>query len=292
MFAISMRIGQFCINGQTAIGTQVEGSIRGILAHDAQYPGTLDSIIRMGDEALRNTQKLLSAANELDASRIAFLPTLTSPRKIICLGLNYIDHAVESKMEVPPYPTLFARFSSSLVGHGQPLLMPKLSSQFDFEGELVAVIGKDGRDIPKSRALEHIIGYSIFNDGSIRDYQLKTTQWTSGKNFDRSGAFGPWLVTADELPAGASGLKLETRLNGSVMQHASTSDMIFDVATTVSLLSDFMTLEAGDVLVMGTPSGIGMTRRPPVFMRPGDVCEVQIESLGLLRNEIVATISA
>jgi acylpyruvate hydrolase len=208
--------------------------------------------------------------------------------KIICLGLNYVDHAVESRMEMPPYPTLFARFGSSLVGHGQALVVPKVSSKLDFEGELVAVIGKGGKDIPKSRALEHVVGYSVFNDGSIRDYQLKTTQWTPGKNFDGTGAFGPWLVTADELPTGATGLRLETRLNGSVMQNASTSDMIFDVATTVSLLSGFMTLEAGDVLVMGTPSGVGMSRSPPVFMRPGDVCEVQIERVGLLRNEIVA----
>jgi acylpyruvate hydrolase len=150
------------------------------------------------------------------------------------------------------------------------------------------VIGRRGKNISKLRALEHVIGYSIFNDGSIRDYQLKTTQWTAGKNFDGTGAFGPLLVTADELPPGAKGLILETRLNGKSMQKASTSDMIFDVATTVALLSEFMTLEQGDVLVMGTPAGIGAVRKPPVFMQPGDVCEVEIEGLGLLRNGVVA----
>ena len=191
-------------------------------------------------------------------------------------------------MEAPAYPTLFARYNSGLIGHNQPLVLPKISSKFDFEGELVAVIGRRGKNIPKLRALEHVIGYSVFNDGSIRDYQLKTTQWTAGKNFDGTGAFGPLLVTADELPPGAKGLILETRLNGKSMQKASTSDMIFDVATTVALLSEFMTLEQGDVLVMGTPAGIGAVRKPPVFMRPGDVCEVEIEGLGLLRNAVVA----
>jgi 2-keto-4-pentenoate hydratase/2-oxohepta-3-ene-1,7-dioic acid hydratase in catechol pathway len=153
---------------------------------------------------------------------------------------------------------------------------------------MVAVVGKGGKNIGKDAALDHVVAYSVFNDGSVRDYQMKTPQWTAGKNFDDTGAFGPWLVTADELPAGAAGLKIETRLNGQVVQSASTTDMVFDVATTIELLSTFLTLEAGDVLVMGTPAGIGLARKPPLFMKDGDVCEVEIERIGLLRNPVKA----
>ena len=153
---------------------------------------------------------------------------------------------------------------------------------------MVAIVGKGGKNIGKEDALSHIVAYSVFNDGSVRDYQLKTPQWTVGKNFDDTGAFGPWLVTADELPAGGAGLKIETRLNGQVVQSANTSDMVFDVVDTVSLLSTCFTLEAGDVLVMGTPSGIGLARNPPLFMKDGDVCEVEIEKIGLLVNPIKA----
>ena len=150
------------------------------------------------------------------------------------------------------------------------------------------MIGKGGKDIAKDAALDHVAAYSVFNDGSVRDYQMKTPQWTAGKNFDDTGALGPWLVTPDELPAGATGLKIETRLNGQTVQSASTSDMVFDVATTIALLSTFLTLEAGDVLVMGTPSGIGLARKPPLWMKDGDVCEVEIENVGLLVNPIKA----
>jgi acylpyruvate hydrolase len=166
--------------------------------------------------------------------------------------------------------------------------LPKVSSDLDYEAEMVAVVGKGGRNIAESDALDHIVGYSVFNDASIRDYQLRTPQWTAGKNFDNTGAFGPWLVTADEVPAGGAGLKIECRLNGQVMQSSNTSNLIFDVAKTVHLLSTFMTLEAGDVLVMGTPGGVGLARKPPVWMKEGDVCEVEIEGLGTLSNPIVA----
>ena len=283
-----MRIAQISLHGRVGLGIQVNGSIRGLMAGQDHYPGSLDSILAAGGDALQCAEKVLSTAAELQGDDLKFLPPVRSPRKVVCLGLNYVDHAIEGGMETPPYPTLFARFNSGLVGHGEPLVLPRLSSKFDFEGELVAVVGKGGKDIPKSRALDHVLGYSIFNDGSIRDYQLKTTQWTAGKNFDHTGAFGPWLVTADELPSGAKGLTLQTRLNGQVMQKASTSEMIFDVATTIALLSEFMTLESGDVLVMGTPSGIGAARKPPIYMQAGDVCEVEIENLGLLRNTVVA----
>lgn len=207
--------------------------------------------------------------------------------KVLCLGLNYVDHAKESAHETPAWPVVFGRFGTSFVGHGEPLLVPRVSTKLDYESELVVVIGKAARYVPKERALEHVFGYTLMNDGSIRDYQVKTAQWTIGKNFDASGAIGPEVVTADELPPGARGLRLEGRLNGEVMQRASTSEMVFDVATTIALLSEAVTLEPGDLVAMGTPSGVGFARNPPVFLRPGDVFEVEVERVGILRNSVV-----
>lgn len=219
--------------------------------------------------------------------KIAYLPPVMAAPKIICVGLNYIDHAAESPYKNPPtYPVLFNRFNTTLVGHNAPLIRPKASEQFDYEGELVAVIGRRGRHVPKEKALDYVAGYSVFNDGSVRDYQFKSTQWLMGKNFDGTGGFGPDFVTADELPAGAVGLQLKTRLNGQVMQNANTRDMIFDIATLVATASEGMTLEPGDLIVSGTPAGVGFARKPPVWMKNGDVCEVEIEGVGTLVNPI------
>jgi 2-keto-4-pentenoate hydratase/2-oxohepta-3-ene-1,7-dioic acid hydratase in catechol pathway len=206
--------------------------------------------------------------------------------------LNYEDHAAESKQKRPEYPVVFLRANTSLVAHGAPIVQPQVSTRLDYEGELVAVIGRTARQVRREDALDYVAGYSVFNDGSIRDYQLRTTQWTVGKNFDGSGAFGPDFVTSDELPAGAVGLSIETRLNGEVMQSANTRDMIFSVAETIELLSTCMTLEPGDVLVMGTPSGVGAARKPPVFMKPGDEVTVTIERVGSLTNPVVAELAA
>ncbi|MBA2933598.1 fumarylacetoacetate hydrolase family protein [Sphingomonas sp. CGMCC 1.13654] len=247
----------------------------------------LDALISSGT-GLAKAAEAASGGEIVSEDDLTFLPPLVKAPKIICLGLNYKDHAAEGGFQVPEFPTIFARFSSSLIGHGAPIIKPPFSEQLDYEGELVAVIGKGGKNIAKDAALDHVAAYSVFNDGSVRDYQMKTPQWTAGKNFDDTGAFGPWLVTPDELPAGATGLKIETRLNGQTVQSASTSDMVFDVADTISLLSTFLTLEAGDVLVMGTPSGIGLARKPPLFMKDGDICEVEIEKVGLLVNPIKA----
>ena len=224
----------------------------------------------------------------VDIASLTFLPPVVRPPKIICLGLNYRDHAEESGLGIPEFPVLFARFASSLIGHGAGIVLPKVSEQLDWEAELVVVLAKGGKAIARGNALAHVAGYSVFNDASIRDYQLRTPQWTAGKNFDDTGAFGPWLVTPDEVPAGAAGLKIECRLNGEVMQSSNTANLIFDVARTISLLSGFLTLEAGDVLVMGTPGGVGVARKPQVWMKAGDVCEIEIEGIGLLSNPIVA----
>ena len=249
-------------------------------------PADLTTLVAAGDAALKEAGKAMLAGNEIDTASIDYLPPFGFPEKIICVGLNYRDHAAESGFKAPDYPALFGRFPSSLIGHKAPMIRPRASDLLDYEGELVAVIGKTGRNIPKELALDHVAGYSIFNDGSIRDYQFKSAQWMISKNFDGTGAFGPAFVTADELPAGAKTLRLQTRLNGTVLQEANTSDMIFDIETLVSLLSDACELKPGDVIVAGTPSGVGAARDPKIFMKPGDVCEVEIEGIGLLSNTI------
>ena len=241
---------------------------------------------------LSAVQARLQDAPLLDASAITVLPPLPAPGKIICIGLNYADHSAESGFALPSYPTVFGRFASGLIGHGAPMVVPRQSPQLDFEGELVAVIGRGGRDIPADHALEHVAGYSIFNDGSVRDYQFKSPQWTVGKNFDDTGAFGPWYMPAAALPSGARGLRLQTRLNGQVVQDASTDDMVFDVATLIATLSEAMALHTGDLIVTGTPAGVGMARKPPLFMKPGDICEVEVEGIGILRNPVVAAAAA
>lgn len=263
------------------------GEIRGLLAGEPHYPGELGHLIGAGEAALRSAGESLGRARLFDPAAIEWLPPLAAPSKIICIGLNYASHAAEAGLQPPTYPSVFVRFNSTLIGHRAPLLRPRESLQLDYEVELVAVIGRAGRRIGRQSALSHVIGYSVFNDASIRDYQKRTPQWTLGKNFDGTGAFGPCLVTHDEVPRGGSGLRVKTRLNGQVMQDASTSDMIFDVATLIALLSEACTLQPGDLLVTGTPSGVGFTRQPPLFMKAGDVCEVEVEGLGTLMNPVV-----
>jgi acylpyruvate hydrolase len=244
------------------------------------------SLLYGGKDGLERAVAKAASAPVLDPEGMEYLPALAHPPKIVCVGMNYQDHADENKLPPQDYPTFFVRFTSSLLGHEQPMIRPSISDTLDFEGELAVVIGKGGRYITKERALDHVWGYALFNDGSVREFQSRGKQWTLGKNFDKTGAFGPELITADELPPGARGLHLETRLNGTVVQSANTSDLIFDVATLISRLSEAATLEVGDVIVTGTPAGIGFFRKPPLYMKPGDVCEVEIEGLGILRNPI------
>ncbi len=263
-----------------------DGRFRGYVATDSRYPGSLSSLVAEGPERLLEAGRILLDGAEVDPDAVELLPPLPAPGKIICIGLNYADHSAESGFQVPDYPTVFGRFASSLIGHGAPIMRPRVSPQLDYEGEFVAVIGRRGRDIGLAQALGHVVGYSLFNDASIRDYQFKAPQWTVGKNFDGTGAFGPFLVTADALPPGCKGLRLRTRLNGEVVQDASTDDLVFDVATLISLLSTAFTLEPGDVIVTGTPSGVGLARKPPLWMKAGDVCEVEMDGLGILRNPV------
>ena len=245
------------------------------------------SLLRTGKEGLEQAAALAAKGAALDPAGLEYLPVIPNPPKIVCVGMNYQDHADENKLKKQEFPTFFARFTSTLVGHEQPILRPFLSNTLDYEGELAVIIGKPGRHIPAEKALEHVAGYSVFNEASIRGYQMgKGQQWTLGKNFDNTGAFGPDFVTADEVPPGGKGLRLTTRLNGHTVQSATTDDLIFDVATLIACLTEAVRLEVGDVIVSGTPAGIGFFREPKLYMQPGDVCEVEIESVGLLRNPI------
>ncbi len=283
-----MRFAAFEQDGRRGLAiAEKTGGLRARFAEQDGYPGDLATLIARGGDALREAHRTILSGSPIDRDSIKFLPPLPSPGKIVCVGLNYADHSAESGYEVPAYPTIFGRFNSSLIGHGASIVRPRISHQLDYEGEIVAVIGRGGRDIPKKTALDHVVAYSLFNDASIRDYQFKAPQWTVGKNFDDTGAFGPYLVTTDELPLGCAGLRLQTRLNGEVVQDASTNDLIFDVATLVSVLSEAFSFQAGDIIVTGTPAGVGLARKPPLWMKPGEVCEVEVEGLGVLSNPIV-----
>lgn len=279
-----MRIASISKGTESGLALADGGGALALFGADA--PGDLDALARTGEIA-RAGEAIKARGAPVDLDALTFRPPLSTPPKIICVGLNYAEHAAEGGNEVPSFPALFVRFPTTLVGHGQPILRSPLSEKLDYEGELVAVIGKGGKSIARADALSHVAAYSIFNDASVRDYQRKTSQFTPGKNFDGTGGFGPWLVTPDEVPAGANGLRLQTRLNGQTVQDATTADMIFDVAELVHLLSSFMTLETGDVIVTGTPSGVGFARKPPLWMKHGDLVEVEIEGLGTLSNPVV-----
>jgi len=214
------------------------------------------------------------------------------PGKILCLGLNYLEHAKEGGHARPQFPSVFLRCLTSLVPHQSAMLRPSASETLDYEAELLVVIGRRAKHVTAADALDCVAGYACFNDGSIREFQRRTSQWDMGKNFDRTGGFGPWMVSADELPAGAKGLRIESRLNGKVLQSDNTANMMFPVAETIADLTQGITLEPGDLVATGTPSGVGHARKPPLWMRPGDVCEIEIEGIGVLRNPIADEIAA
>ena len=241
----------------------------------------IDPHFSMAKQALSNPNAIVKSLSE-----VKFDVLIDQPGKIVCLGLNYADHAKEGGNARPEYPSFFMRGPSSLTAHLAPIIRPSVSDKLDYEAELAFIVGKKARNLTKENALDCVAGYSIFNDGSLRDYQRKTSQWTIGKNFDQTGAFGPWLVTPDELPSGAHGLQIQSRLNGNLMQNANTKDFLWGVAETIQLITECMTLEPGDVVITGTPAGVGYARTPPVFMKPGDLCEIEIEGIGVLQNSI------
>jgi 2-keto-4-pentenoate hydratase/2-oxohepta-3-ene-1,7-dioic acid hydratase in catechol pathway len=258
-----------------------------LCATDPSIPNTLLGLIEI-DADLTKAKQALSHPKAVirNLAEIQFETLIDRPGKIICMGLNYADHAKEGGNARPEYPSFFMRGPSSLAAHLAPLIRPKVSDKLDYEAELAFIVGKRARNLTKENALECVAGYSVFNDGSIRNYQRKTTQWTIGKNFDQTGGFGPYLVTPDELPLGAHGLQIQSRLNGAIMQNANTKDFLWGVAETIVLITECMTLEPGDVVITGTPAGVGYARTPPVFMKPGDVCEIKVEGVGILSNTI------
>jgi 2-keto-4-pentenoate hydratase/2-oxohepta-3-ene-1,7-dioic acid hydratase in catechol pathway len=262
--------------------------------------GAVDLGARLAAEGCATLRQLLDANRLVDAAKlvtsarpdfaldkIAFAPVIPDPGKIICVGLNYRDHVAETGRTVTEKPALFARFACSQVGHEQPILKPKVSDDFDYEGELALVIGTPGRHIPASRALDHVAGYACYNEGSVRDWQRHTSQFLSGKTFADSGSFGPWLVTTDEMPD-PSKLTLQTRLNGTVVQNTTTDLLITPIPELIAYISTICPLVPGDVIVTGTPGGVGAKRTPPLWMRPGDTVEVEISGIGILRNKVVA----
>ena len=280
-----MRIVHFEKEGVPGIAADDGSGWHGLTAREGGFPGTLPELIARGADLLRTGADLLST-HAVDLNAVRILPPVPKPPKILCVGLNYDDHLAESGLKKPVYPEIFGRFATSLIAHGDPIRRPRESSTLDYEAELAVVIGRGGRRIQRDAALDHVAGYSLFNDATIREFQLRTPQWTMGKNFDATGSFGPWLVTPDAVPPGANKLRIQGRLNGRVMQDARTDQLIFSVPDLIAMISVAMSLEPGDVIITGTPGGVGAARKPPVFMHPGDVFEVEIEGLGVLSNPV------
>ena len=280
-----MRIVHFEKGGARGIAADEGSGWHGLTQRDSGFPGTLPELVAQGADLLR-IGRSLGQSPAIDLNAVRLLPPVPVPPKILAVGPNYDDHLKESGLKKPDYPEIFARFATSLIAHQEPIRRPRESTALDYEAELAVVIGKPGRRIPQEQALDHVAGYSLFNDASLRDFQLRTPQWTMGKNFDGTGSFGPWLVTPDAVPPGASGLRIQGRLNGRVMQDSRTNLLIFGVATLIETLSVAMSLERGDVIITGTPGGVGAARKPPVFMKAGDVFEVEIEGLGVLTNPV------
>lgn len=280
-----MKLASFIVQGRSTYGV-VDGDQ--IIDLEALKP-TLGSDLK---QAIANphlselSSEVLAGLPRIALAQVTFLPVIPTPGKVLCIGINYATHVRETGREMPIYPMIFTRFADSQTAHLQPIVRPTASHKLDFEGELAVVIGKPARHVKQADALEYVAGYACYNDGSVRDWQKHTIQFVPGKNFPNTGGFGPWLVTRDEI-ADPQDLQLTTRLNGEVMQHTSTSDMIFDVRQLIEYCSTFTELAPGDVIVSGTTGGVGAFREPPLWMKPGDTVEVEISRIGTLRNSIV-----
>lgn len=280
-----MRLMSFEQAGKASYGIATD---KGVIDLGARMGGdhpTLLSVIQ--GKAFGAAEKAAAGlADDFAQTDVTFLPVIPRPTKIVCIGLNYEEHRIETGRQVSGYPVMFPRYANCQVGHGQPMVKPRNSDRFDYEGEMAVIIGKPGRHISQADALSHIAGFSCYNDGSVRDFQGHTHQYMPGKNFTATGAFGPWMVTSDEI-ADHTKLTLTTRLNGQVMQQANTDQLIFNVPFLIEYISSFMALEAGDVIVSGTPGGVGDKRKPPVYMKDGDTIEVDVTGIGTLVNPVV-----
>jgi acylpyruvate hydrolase len=285
-----LKIVSFEKNGALRLGVVDGDSVIDLQAADARVPSDLGRWLAENDGDLKplgDVAKRAPSSARLPLASIRFALPVARPGKIVCLGLNYLEHAKEGGHQKPEYPSIFMRCQTSLTPHLAPIVRPFASETLDYEAELLVVIGRRIKHARLDEALACVTGYSCFNDGSVRKFQRRTSQWDMGKNFDHTGAFGPWVVEAQALPPGAKGLKIESRLNGQVLQSDNTANMMFAVAETIVDVTQGMTLEPGDIIAMGTPSGVGHARKPPLWMRAGDVCEIEIEGIGVLRNPIV-----
>ena len=279
-----MRITSYSIDGIKSFGVVTDDGV--IDAKPlAGGPQSLKDAIAAGSmDMIAEATVKRSADHSID--EVEFLPVIPDPDKIIAVGLNYRSHVLEGGRDIPEWPMIFTRFANSQVGHGQPMIKPNVSEMFDFEGEMAVIIGKSCRHVSEADALSVVAGYACYNDGSIRDYQRHTSQFVPGKSFYKSGAFGPWMVTADEIPDPGA-LTLMTRLNGREMQHATTDDLLFSIPQLIHYLSTVTELVPGDVIVSGTTGGVGCYRNPPVFMKEGDIIEIELDKIGVLRNPVV-----
>ena len=279
-----MKLISYQHNGQGSYGAVLVDRVVDLREiYGAQAPD-LKSFIGAGLVADASA-KLATAKATLPLSEVKLLPVIPNPGKIFCIGLNYGEHIRETGKEVTEKPVIFLRVADSQLAHGEDIVRPTVSERLDYEGEIAIVIGKGGRHISEADSWSHIAGYSCYNDGSVRDWQLHTSQWAPGKNFWKTGAFGPWLVTSDEIAPNQQ-MTLITRLNGQEMQRATTDMMVHSIPRQIAYISAFVPLEAGDVIVTGTPGGVGNKRTPQVFMKPGDVCEIDVDAIGVLRNGI------
>jgi acylpyruvate hydrolase len=287
-----MKIVSFEKNNGLRLGVVEGDTVIDLQAVDANLPGDLGEALRKTNGDLKpfaDLAKKAPASARIPLAGLKFALPVARPGKIICLGLNYLDHVKEGpqKDNIPKFQSIFFRMLTSLVPHLQPLIRPVKSIQLDYEAEMVVIIGKRAKHLTLANATDCVAGYSCANEGSVREYQRHTTQWGMGKNFDRAGSIGPWMVSADELPKGGKGLKIMSRLNGNTMQSSNTEHFMFPVAESLVYLTEGMTLEPGDVILTGTPSGVGHARKPdPVWMKAGDVCEIEVEGVGILRNPI------
>ena len=279
-----MKLITFARMGKVGFGVVKENGIIDLTGRIHNDVSSIKDLLKL--DLIEKAEEFVAEKRpEISISEITHLPVIPDPEKIFCIGLNYQEHKEETGRPDVENPTIFTRFANSQTGHLQPLLKPNFSDRFDYEGELAITIGKGGRYIPEDKAMEHIAGYSCYNDGSIRDWQRHTSQYTPGKNFPATGPFGPYLVTKDEI-GDYKKLPIETRLNGKVMQKANLSDLIFPIPKLINYISSFTTLAVGDVIVTGTPGGVGDRRDPPIYMKPGDVVEVDIGKVGILMNFI------
>jgi 2-keto-4-pentenoate hydratase/2-oxohepta-3-ene-1,7-dioic acid hydratase in catechol pathway len=287
-----MKIVSFETEAGLGLGVIENDRVIDLQAVDAKLPNELGALLAAtkGDlSSVKDLAKGAPASAQRPLAGLRYGLPVARPGKIICLGLNYLDHVKEGSQRdnIPKFPTIFFRCLTSMVPHEKPIIRPKASEQLDYEAELMLIVGKRAKHLTVANATACIAGYSCSNEGSVREFQRKTTQWDMGKNFDRTGGFGPWMVTADELPDAGKGLKIESRLNGKVMQSDNTANMMFPVPEMLAYVTQGITLEPGDIIFTGTPSGVGHARKPnPVWMRQGDVCEIEIEGIGILRNPI------